>query len=212
MLVMTSLQKRLLSSIEAFARTLRVHRSALERQVEKQRGGATANLSLLKESPGFDDERAELLEVEIQSEEDAQMIAATQLVIEVISPRELELLEKMTQIAESARHQPDRRIGKLVDWIKANQCPDLGKAGANWNNRRVLIFTEYIDTKRYLEHQLQQAIALSDREHERIDVFTGGMGDERRELINTLAKLRRFDCCRNIMNTTKGSKLGKNLG
>ena len=29
---------------------------------------------------------------------------------------------------------------------------------------------------------------------------------------NTLAKLRRFDCCRNIMNTTKGSKLGKNLG
>jgi hypothetical protein len=30
--------------------------------------------------------------------------------------------------------------------------------------------------------------------------------------INTLANLRRFDCCRNIMNTTKGSKLGKNLG
>jgi hypothetical protein len=29
---------------------------------------------------------------------------------------------------------------------------------------------------------------------------------------NTLANLRRFDCCRNIMNTTKGSKLGKNLG
>jgi hypothetical protein len=29
---------------------------------------------------------------------------------------------------------------------------------------------------------------------------------------NTLAKLRRFDCCRNIMNTTKRSKLGKNLG
>ena len=32
------------------------------------------------------------------------------------------------------------------------------------------------------------------------------------EYFNTLANLRRFDCCRNIMNTTKGSKLGKNLG
>ena len=29
---------------------------------------------------------------------------------------------------------------------------------------------------------------------------------------NTLAKLRGFSCCRNIMNTTKRSKLGKNLG
>jgi putative heme degradation protein len=33
-----------------------------------------------------------------------------------------------------------------------------------------------------------------------------------RIVFNTLANLRRFDCCRNIMNTTKGSKLGKNLG
>ncbi|MEB3310268.1 MAG: DISARM system SNF2-like helicase DrmD [Snowella sp.] len=183
MLVMTSLQKRLLSSIEAFARTLRVHRSALERQVEKQRGEVIVNLSLLKESPDSDDERADLSEVEIQSEEEAQMIAATQLAVEGISDKELALLEKMTRISESVRHQPDSRIKKLVDWIKANQCPDLGKTGASWNHRRVLIFTEYIDTKRYLEHQLKQAIAFSDREQERIDIFTGGMGDERRELI-----------------------------
>lgn len=211
LLVMTSLQKRLLSSIEAFARTLRVHRSALERQVEKQRGGVMGNLSLLKESPGADDERAELSEVEIQSEEDAQMIAATQSEVEVISSRELELLEKMTQIAESARHQPDRRIGKLVDWIKANQCPDLGKAGANWNNRRVLIFTEYIDTKRYLEHQLQQAIALSDREHDRIDVFTGGMGDERRELIKAAFNADPHHHPLRILIATDAAREGVNL-
>ncbi len=36
-LVITSLQKRLLSSIEAFARTLKVHRASIERQAEKQR-------------------------------------------------------------------------------------------------------------------------------------------------------------------------------
>lgn len=185
MLVMTSLQKRLLSSIEAFARTLRVHRAAISRQAEKQRIAATRNFFLLKESPGSDDERADLSEEEIQAEEDAQMAAATQSAAEAVSARELELLEKMTQIAESTRHQPDGRVKKLIEWIQQNQCPDLGQPGARWNNRRVLIFTEYIDTKRYLEHQLQQAIALSDREHDRIDAFTGGMGDEQRERVKS---------------------------
>ncbi len=36
-LVITSLQKRLLSSIEAFARTLKVHRASIDKQAEKQR-------------------------------------------------------------------------------------------------------------------------------------------------------------------------------
>jgi hypothetical protein len=193
MLVMTSLQKRLLSSIEAFARTLRVHRAAIARQAEKQRIATTRNFSLLKESPGSDDERADLSEDEIQAEEDAQMAAATQSAAEAVSARELELLEKMTQIAESTRHRPDGRVKKLIEWVQRNQCPDLGQPGARWNNRRVLIFTEYTDTKRYLEHQLQQAmlgersltIALSDREREWIDVFTGGMGDEQRERVKS---------------------------
>ncbi|MEB3280578.1 MAG: DISARM system SNF2-like helicase DrmD [Lyngbya sp.] len=184
MLVITSLQKRLLSSIEAFARTLRVHRKAIAKQADKL-SLKNAQFPLLKESPSADDERAELSEEEIQLEEDAQMTAATQSVAETISDRELELLEKMTKIAESARHEPDSRVKKLIEWIRENQCPDLGKPGAEWNACRVLIFTEYTDTKRYLEEQLKEAIAHSDREHERIDSFTGGMGEERREQIKT---------------------------
>jgi hypothetical protein len=183
MLVMTSLQKRLLSSIEAFARTLRVHRAAIERQAEKQRVVTTDNLSLLKESLSSDDERADLSEQEIQVEEDAQMTVATQFVSKVISTKELELLEEMSQIAEENRYHTDERVKKLIEWIRVNQCPDVGQSGAKWNNRRLLIFTEYTDTKRYLEQELQQAIANSDSDSERIDSFTGGMGDERREMI-----------------------------
>ena len=183
MLVMTSLQKRLLSSIEAFARTLSVHRKAIERQADKQRSKASRNLSLLKESPGCDDDRAELSEKEVEAEEDSQMAAATQLSAEAVSERELELLDEMARIAGLARHQPDSRVKELVEWVRVNLCPDLGKGGAVWNTRRVVIFTEYTDTKRYLEEQLGQAIAHSDRENDRIDTFTGGMGDERRELI-----------------------------
>lgn len=180
MLVMTSLQKRLLSSIEAFARTLKVHSKAIERQAEQlvtQRGFA-----LLQESPGADDDRAELDEDEVLNEEAAQMEKATQA-DGGISKQELGLLKEMTQIAEQARHQPDSKVKKLEHWIRQNLCSNLGVQGAKWLNRRVLIFTEYTDTKRYLEQQLGSIIAKSERVHERIDTFHGGMGEERRESI-----------------------------
>jgi ERCC4-related helicase len=182
MLVMTSLQKRLLSSIEAFARTLKVHRKGIERQAEQQKI-SRQSLSLLVESPGADDDRAELDETEVMNEEEAQMEKASQAGCEGISEQELALLEEMTRIAEQARRQLDSKMKWLEGWIRQNLCPDLGSPKAKWLNRRVLIFTEYTDTKRYLEQQFGSIIANSDRENERIDTFHGGMGEERREAI-----------------------------
>lgn len=182
MLVITSLQKRLLSSIEAFARTLKVHRTAVERQAAHSANIRVERLPLLLESPGADDDRADLSEEEVQQEEDAQMLAASSAISD-LRERELELLEEMAEIANQARYQPDGRIKKLAHWIQENLCPELGKPDAVWTNRRVLIFTEYTDTKRYLEQQLQALIAGSDRERERIDVFHGGIGEERREAV-----------------------------
>jgi Helicase conserved C-terminal domain len=185
MLVITNLQKRLLSSIEAFARTLKVHRTAIAKQAIKQGTIRVEHFALLKEAPGMDDERAELSSEEIQAEEDAQMAAASRFSALGIAQRELELLEEMAQIAESVRFQCDPRLERLIEWIRENLCPDLGQPDARWLNRRLLIFTEYTDTKRYLQQQLQIAIALSHRENERIEVFHGGsdLGTERRELI-----------------------------
>jgi len=180
MLVLISLQKRLLSSIEAFASTLRVHRNALTRRAEQQ--PSLKGFALLQESPGADDDRATLDEDEVLKEEAIQMEKATQ-VAGTISQQELDLLEKMTQIAEAARHLPDSKVKQLEQWIRQNLCPDLDASGAKWLERRVLIFTEYTDTKRYLEQQLGAIIARSDRSQERIDTFHGGMGEERREFI-----------------------------
>ena len=183
MLVTTTLQKRLLSSIEAFARTLQVHRAAIERKADKIRALDARHLHLLWEAPGPDDDQADLPEEEVQAEEDAQMAAATQATAEAISKQELALLDEMTAIAHQSRYSPDGRVQKLVAWIKENLCPNMGQPGATWNNRRLLIFTEFVDTKGYLEKQLRAAIAHSDRENERIDSFTGGMGEQRREQI-----------------------------
>jgi ERCC4-related helicase len=108
--------------------------------------------------PGADDERAELTEAEVQAEEDAQMTAASAATVfseTALSERELALLDEMTAIAGKARSLTDGRMQRLIDWVRDNLCPELGAAGAKWNQRRVLIFTEYTDTKRYLEQQLE---------------------------------------------------------
>ncbi|MHC5745797.1 MAG: DISARM system SNF2-like helicase DrmD [Nostoc sp.] len=184
MLVITSLQKRLLSSIEAFARTLKVHRTGMEKQAAHRPSTYQVSLPLLFESPGADDERAEFSEEEVIAEEDAQMAAASMQAAGQTA-RELAILDEMADVANSSRYQPDPRIQQLVEWIRQNLCPDLGQPNAAWLERRVIIFTEYTDTKRYLQQQLQSAIAGSNREHERIDVFHGGIGEERREAIKS---------------------------
>ena len=186
MLVVTSMQKRLLSSIEAFARTLTVHRKWMDRLVNSTSAiPEVDDLPLLRQPPGSDDERAALAEEEVEAEEDAQMAAATGASAgpaEELGP-ELALLDEMEAIASQARWEADSRIDYLVDWLRDHCCPDLGKPGAAWNDRRVLIFTEYTDTKRYLEQKLAHAGRGSDRDGERILTFHGGIGEERREAI-----------------------------
>ncbi|MFH1469400.1 MAG: DISARM system SNF2-like helicase DrmD [Pseudomonadota bacterium] len=213
MLVVTSLQKRLLSSIEAFARTLDVHRRSLAARAVKTAPVAPAALDLLAGSTGADDERAELDEEEVGREEDDQMAAATRQSAGegAALQAELALLERMAAIAERARSEPDVRLRHLVDWVRANLCPELGREGAAWLPRRVLIFTEYADTKRYLQQQLSAAIRGSDRAAERIATFHGGIGEERREAIKAAFNLDPAKHPLRILIATDAAREGVNL-
>jgi hypothetical protein len=93
----------------------------------------------------------------------------------------------MTSIANSARGQADARVRKLFEWIEANMCPGLlhqsGTTRPAWNDTRLLIFTEFEDTKRYLVQQLTAAIARTDKAAVRIEVFHGPTPPEKREEI-----------------------------
>ncbi len=214
MLVVTSLQKRLLSCIDSFARTLKVHRkdmvtkaAAVAAEIEPE------TLPLLVRAPGADDERAELAEAEVQAEEDAQMAAATRATAgsaEEMAP-ELALLEEMAAVAGRARYQRDSRMEHLAGWVKAHLCPDLGTPGARWNDRRVLIFTEYADTKRYLEEQLRVATEGSDRANERVMTFHGGIGEERREAIKAAFNADPAKHPLRILIATDAAREGVNL-
>lgn len=211
-LVMTNLQKRLLSSIEAFSRTLKVHRKSILNKVTKEEERLSQKrLTLLKESPSSDDEQSSLSEEEVQAEEDSQMMKATSSISGGISQQELDLLDQMETLAESSRYRPDPRIEELKKWIKKNQCPELGISGAVWENRRVLIFTEYTDTKRYLEEQLERIIISTDKAQERISTFHGGMGDDRRETIKTAFNTDPAQHPLRILIATDAAREGVNL-
>jgi hypothetical protein len=66
-LLVVALQQRLLSSIEAFARTLKRHRDTVQRQWDARERPALGGSDLFAAAPGPDDERAELIEAGLKS-------------------------------------------------------------------------------------------------------------------------------------------------
>ncbi|TVS07903.1 MAG: helicase, partial [Planctomycetaceae bacterium] len=249
-LLIVGLQQRLLSSIEAFARTLKVHRRTVRRQWEKfsadraQRertpsfdhdqelpaqvaaeaiGPYDVNgpwkLDLLAGCVDNDDDRATLEEDQLRDEEDAQFEAASaaslgsleDLNAQQLFAHEQKMLDEMTEVAEQARGQSDARINKLVAWIRDTMCPDLGKPGAVWNDLRVLIFTEYDDTKRYLVGRLQAAIDGSDRAEQRIQIFHGPTPAAKREEIKQAFNTDPRRAPLRILIATDAAREGLNL-
>jgi hypothetical protein len=68
---------------------------------------------------------------------------------------------------------PDARITHLLDWVGREMVPGLHTGGAVWAERRLLIFTEYEDTRRWVERLLREAVAHTERAEERIAIFSG---------------------------------------
>jgi superfamily II DNA or RNA helicase len=205
-LLVVGLQQRLLSSVEAFARSLKVHRATVERQWETWRAAATDRGpeagTLFTRPPDSDDERAEWTPEETETEEATEVEAIT-AAAEAETPsdatarrREQALLDRMQEIAEKSRHLPDAKLRYLIDWIREQLCPELPPFGQaprgpspRWRDRRVLIFTENREgTKRYLKQVLEQAIEATDHADERIEVIDGLTSSTRRKEIQ-----RRFN-------------------
>jgi hypothetical protein len=184
------LQQRLLSSPEAFARTLQAHVQGLEKRggpvaapeqkklVFTPRSAARTDDTVDPETHGIsDDAQAE--------EEDA---AVRDCSVDLSTPTEeaRQLISEMRALAEKARREPDAKARALLAWIRENLCPAAGlgedaKASRAWKPRRVILFTEYADTKRYLVELLTSAVEYTDQGDERIGQFHGGMGDDARD-------------------------------
>ena len=233
-LVIGGLQKRLLSSVEAFAKTLTVHRKSVERMIEEAQEAEEISQARIADFEQMttdidpdsievegdtteDEEQFDQVEFELNKRMEKATAAssdASQTEKRLALQYELSLVDDMRDIAEAGRYDPDPRIVKIIDWIAENMCPGLrakDRTSLKWNDRRVLIFTEYEDTRRYLEHCLRGEIAHTDKADERIATFTGMTSFERREEIKHAFNTEPKDHPLRILIATDAAREGLNL-
>ncbi|WP_437720606.1 DISARM system SNF2-like helicase DrmD [Sorangium sp. So ce861] len=193
-LVFINLQKRLLSSIEAFHRTLSAHVARVQatadaepRALSASAATRDAQLDLTMFRGEADDDDAYGVDDEQRDAADAAEVASASAALGSPEGRAREILQRMVDLSRQHRHRPDAKVVALLHWLRAELCPGIGLPGGGkrssraWSDRRVILFTEYGDTMRYLQKTLGAAVEDTDRGDERIAIFHGGMGDEARE-------------------------------
>ena len=209
-LLVTGLQQKLLSSIEAFAISLKRHRRTVRRQWEQALSGdseatvgpalAVTAATLFAAPPDADDDRAEQTDEASRAEEEAQITAINAAVeresaksaeAREVWRQEQDLLDRMQKVANAVRGLPEAKARYLIDWIREHLCPALPPYGQGpggppprWTDRRVLVFTEnVVGTKRYLREILESAISGTTLAEERIATIDGRTtGGRRREI------------------------------
>jgi ERCC4-related helicase len=152
-----NLQQRLFSSIAAFDRTLSTHRKTLLRKRRDEASSLETDASLELEDDNdlidavTDQARAELGDLDAA----------------------LAHIDQMLAITSSARDLPDARIEGILDWIEAEM---LDHSFA-WRERRLILFTEWDDTRRWVVERLKEGLLQRSRNKVDLDgrilVFTG---------------------------------------
>ena len=207
-LALVNLQKRLLSSVPAFARTLKKH----------ARGkSGVAVLQEIAEASAQQIELDDLYGDEAEDEsEELAAVAASTAKLTPPSEQALKLLQEMGELAKRHQDDADAKILGFLSWIRESQCAAAGldpedTASKAWNGTRVIVFTESMDTKRYIERQLQRALAHTEDGHRRIMVFHGGLGDDKRAEIQTAFNSPPDEHPVRILIATDAAREGVNL-
>jgi hypothetical protein len=167
-LICINLHKRLLSSIAAFHRTLEQHAGGVEAALA--RGPSQQSLPLLPPVPKRDDPDDERGDEALDADEDEWVRIAS------VAPhqRAAEVLRRMREIAAAHKDGADERVRELAAWIRENLCPD-----GRWNRRRLVVFTEYDDTLRWMLRLLPDLVG-GDCDG-RFGRYTGGLSEKSRE-------------------------------
>jgi superfamily II DNA or RNA helicase len=164
------LKRRLFSSPAAFGDTLAVHRETITKG--KGERSRKPNIQVLRKA---------IDEVEADHGDEEELEQATFDAVDTAARVSLEpddvqrkLLDEMQKWAERARGRSDAKADLLLDWLEGIVRPN-----DNWGDERVIIFTEYRATQRWL----QERLAARGIASERVALLYGGMDEEQRERI-----------------------------
>jgi len=226
-LQISTLRQRLLSSFEAFSRTLGKHREGMERIWASSGAAAPTPAAAFTRDEltgGFDadDDRSTEREEDLAHLHERAVLASTAAdageATRADPDEERRLLDAMRDLAERSRHRPDGRERALIEWLREHCCSGIGLPGervpvegAAWTRTRVLVFTEFDDTKRSLERLLRAACEGTDRAEERIALFAGSTSRERREELKNAFNRDPAEDPLRILICTDAAREGLNL-
>ena len=184
--VLKLLKKRLFSSPAAFLSTLEQHESSLQ-QAQKR-----PSRQLMKPTVGILQRQLDANEEDFGDDEEYEeftesAIAATSPLFRELSPEEQHNLDRMKTLADQASQRPDTKAQALLNWIHSQiRCE------GNWTNQRVIIFTEYRTTQKWLYDLLAgEGLASGER---LLTIYGGMKSDEREGKSSVSSQSRNLSC------------------
>ena len=172
--VLKLLKKRLFSSPAAFLTTLEQHQKSLTSATRKRKR------SLSKPSPSIlkrqlEDVEEEYADDAVYEEQTQEALEQTTTLFQALNSEEEQLIEALKNWAEKSALNPDSKAQKLLNWLDENI-----RIGGKWSDNRVIIFTEYRTTQKWLYELLAtQGLAKEDR----LMTLYGGMDTRDREQV-----------------------------
>lgn len=169
--VLKLLKKRLFSSPQAFLLTLEKHRESLRRSARahasRPEQSYLAAITARSDDDFSDEEEA--------SEVEQEALDAAARAFRPISAAENAILDELENWARRASATLDTKGNRLLDWIDSNL-----RENGKWKNERVIIFTEYRDTQKWLFGVLANRGLTQDG---RLELLYGAQDEKDRERI-----------------------------
>ncbi|MGG7643906.1 DISARM system SNF2-like helicase DrmD [Rhodovulum sp. YNF3179] len=192
------LKKRLFSSPAALASTLEKHHTTLTSGGAKKIASKLDERILRKAIAKAAEDYADDGLVEAAQEEAVDLATKSSA---PLSAHEVRLLDRLRDWAQVAGRRPDAKALAIVDWIEKNL-----KTDGEWNDRRVVLFTEYRTTHRWL-----QEILSSHGYSDRLEIIHGGVDQEERERVKAAFQAHPKDSAVRILLATDAAAEGIDL-
>ena len=190
--VLKLLKKRLFSSPAAFGSTLEKHIASV--------GSKTKAISYSRDITDFSDDYADDEEYELET---AEAVSSISQALSPLLAEEQQLLQQLSNYAVNNSQRPDSKADTLINWLKNTLRPE-----GVWNEERVIIFTEYRATQKWLfDLFARQGFAENDR----LAMIYGGMPNDQREAIKAAFQTHPKESTVRILLATDAASEGVNL-
>lgn len=167
--VLMLLKKRLFSSPMAFATTLAKHRESLKSDQKRTSKKAMDNRVLRKAILRAEEDYSN----DVLAEEAQHEAVEKEAELSVpITEDQREMLDELSDWADRTKNKVDSKASAILSWLDSHLKPD-----GEWNEKRVILFTEYRATLVWLE----QILASHGYGGERLMILHGSMKQEDRE-------------------------------